>query len=215
MDGAQLYQDKHSDCWFYIFVLLELAPELRYMKKNVIIGGIVPGPNKPKVPDSFLYPGFYHIAALQREGLKIWDASTNQFFIAEPYYLLSCSDAPGSVYLSGLVGYHGFFGCRLFCGFQGRNKPGTPHYYPVLLKPTDYPKETLPDQHPESIGFSSDENYMRRLIYVLQSTSEHNYTLVRRKNSGISWPSLLHGLLPTHRPTINGTFNGDRCILLH
>ena len=75
VDGAQLYQNKQSDCWIYIWVILNHLPETRYKKKYVLPGGIIPGPNKPKNLDSFLFPGLYHIAALQKEGLSIFDAS--------------------------------------------------------------------------------------------------------------------------------------------
>ncbi|KAF6742930.1 hypothetical protein DFP72DRAFT_1102920 [Ephemerocybe angulata] len=55
MDGAQLYRQKQSDCWIYIWVLMDLPPELRYKKEFIIPGAVIPGPNAPKVPDSFLY----------------------------------------------------------------------------------------------------------------------------------------------------------------
>src|SRR6266404_6238540 len=60
IDGAQLYQSKQSDCWIYIWVLLDLAPDLCYKKQYVLLGGFIPGPNKPKNLDSFVYTGLYH-----------------------------------------------------------------------------------------------------------------------------------------------------------
>ena len=45
--------------------------------------------------------------------------------------LLGSADGPGTVYFTGLVGHHGAFPCRIFCGMKGRHKPGGPHYYPV------------------------------------------------------------------------------------
>ncbi|GBE80227.1 hypothetical protein SCP_0214370 [Sparassis crispa] len=65
IDGAQLYESKASDCWIYIWVVLDLAPELRYKKKHVLPGGFIPGPHKPKNLDSFLFPGLGHLMALQ------------------------------------------------------------------------------------------------------------------------------------------------------
>jgi hypothetical protein len=65
IDGAQLYQHKQLDCWIYIWVLLDLAPDLRYKKKYVLPGGFIPGPNKPKNLDSFLFTGLHHLVALQ------------------------------------------------------------------------------------------------------------------------------------------------------
>ena len=69
MDGAQLYAQKQSACWIYIWVLFNLAPDRWYKKKHVFIGGFIPSSNNPKNTDSFLFPGLYHLAALQTEGL--------------------------------------------------------------------------------------------------------------------------------------------------
>src|SRR5438309_689702 len=70
IDGAQLYQSKQSDCWIYIWIVLNLAPNLRYKKHYVLIGAIIPGPNKPKNANSYLFPGLHHACALSKEGLK-------------------------------------------------------------------------------------------------------------------------------------------------
>jgi len=80
IDGVQLYQSKQSDCWIYIWVLLDLAPNLRYKKKYVLPGGFIPGPNKPKNLDSFVYTGLHHLSALQRDGLRVWDCQTGHVF---------------------------------------------------------------------------------------------------------------------------------------
>jgi hypothetical protein len=64
IDGAQLYAKKASACWIYIWVLFNLAPERRYKKKHVLIGGFIPGPNNPKNIDSFLFPGLQHLCAI-------------------------------------------------------------------------------------------------------------------------------------------------------
>jgi hypothetical protein len=60
LDGAQLYHYKQSDCWIYIWIIMDLPPNIRYHKKSVLIGGIIPGPNKPKIIDSYLFPGLHH-----------------------------------------------------------------------------------------------------------------------------------------------------------
>ena len=69
IDGAQLYAKKASACWIYIWVLLNLSPAEHYKKKQVFIGGFIPGPNNPKNIDSFLFPGLQHLVALQKEWL--------------------------------------------------------------------------------------------------------------------------------------------------
>lgn len=62
-DGAQLYKNKASDCWMYIWIIVNLSPDGRY-KKQVIPGGTIPGPNKPKIAESYLFPGLHHIATI-------------------------------------------------------------------------------------------------------------------------------------------------------
>jgi hypothetical protein len=57
VNGAQLYEMKKSDCWIYIWVLMDLPPQYRYKKKYVMPGGFIPGPNKPKNLQSFIFPG--------------------------------------------------------------------------------------------------------------------------------------------------------------
>ena len=111
VDGAQLYAHKASDCWMYIWVIMDLSPDERYKKAYVLPGGFIPGPNKPKNMDSFLFPGLHHLCALQQEGLYIWGASTNQLFISKLFLGLSTADGPGMAYLNGLVGHHGKYGC--------------------------------------------------------------------------------------------------------
>jgi len=47
LDGAQLYHDKNSDCYFFIWIILNLSPNLCYKKAYILPGGFVPGPNSP------------------------------------------------------------------------------------------------------------------------------------------------------------------------
>ncbi|KAJ3562620.1 hypothetical protein NP233_g9459 [Leucocoprinus birnbaumii] len=56
IDGAQLYEHKTSDCWIYIWVIMDLPPDLRYKKHHVLPGSFIPGPGKPKNLDSSLFP---------------------------------------------------------------------------------------------------------------------------------------------------------------
>ena len=69
IDGAQLYWDKKLECWIYIWILLELAPDERYKVWNILPGGIIPSPKGPEHLKSFLFPGLAHVSALQKEGL--------------------------------------------------------------------------------------------------------------------------------------------------
>jgi hypothetical protein len=99
---------------------------------------VIPGPNKPKNMDSFMFPSAHHLSALQKEGLHIWDASDLKVSTCRPFLLLKTADSPGITLLNGLVSHHGAYGCRLYCPLKGRRKDGKPIYYPVMKLPTDY-----------------------------------------------------------------------------
>jgi hypothetical protein len=138
IDGAQLYRDKASDCWMFIWIIHNFRPGLRYTKSFVIPGSFVPGPNKPRDIDSYLFPSLYHVAAIQREGLKIFDASRLEILRSIPIIIIASADSPGSTSMSGFVGHSGKQGCRVYCAIIGRHREGDPHYFPVMSKPEGY-----------------------------------------------------------------------------
>jgi hypothetical protein len=210
IDGAQLYAHKASDCWIYIWVLFDLDPEIRYKITHVLPGGIIPGPNKPRNSDSYLFPALYHIAALQREGLRIWDASRNEVFTSYPFLALGTADGPGMTYLNGLVGHHGKNGCRLYCSVKGRHKQGASHYYPALLKPLNY---TVSGSDHNDVPYTnlpscSPEIYHTNLRHLLASPNETQYKK-RRLETGISKPSIFLGIQQTKILGIPGCFGSD------
>ncbi|KDQ13164.1 hypothetical protein BOTBODRAFT_160772 [Botryobasidium botryosum FD-172 SS1] len=215
VDGAQLYRSKQSDCWIFIWVILDLAPESRYKKRDVPPAAIVPGPNKPKVFDSFMFPTLAHLAALQKEGLPVWDASTDTKFISHPFFALATADSPAMVYLDGLVGHQGAQGCRNYCGTKGRRKPASHQYYPALLKPIDYAVDGClhGDIDPSSIPPASVAEYDRNLAYLKESPNETQYK-TRRRDTGIARPCLISGLSARHRFDIPLGFPGDLMHLL-
>jgi hypothetical protein len=209
-DGAQLYASKASDCWIYIWVIFDHAPDGRYIKKCVLPGGFIPGPNKPKNPDSYLFPGLHHLSALQKEGICMWNAMKQEIVTSYPFLCLATADGPGMALLNGLVGHHGKNGCRLFCTVPGRHKQGGTHYYPALLKPDNYNVEGSdhPDIDVYQLPVYSVQDYEQKLEYVVQSRSETQYKK-RRLETGISKPSIFMGLNPKHRLDIPGCFGSD------
>ncbi|KAJ7022372.1 hypothetical protein C8F04DRAFT_959073 [Mycena alexandri] len=160
--------------------------------------------------DSFKFPSVHHLAAIQKEGLRIWDACDEEEVISRPFLLMETADAPGMTTLNGLVGHHGFHGCRLYCPMKGRHKDGKPHYYPVMQRPHNYtvPGSSHPDVDPESLEQPSEELYDTNLKILLASQNETDYKEQRRK-TGIVKPSLFSGLDRKHRLGIPGLFPGD------
>ena len=217
VDGAQLYESKKSDCWIYIWILVDLSPDKRYKIRNILPGGVIPGPDSLQNIDSFMLPGLVHLSALQKEGLPIWDSFSRERATCFPYLFLVLTDSVAMEKLSGSVGHHGRKGCRLLCGFTGRNKLHGAHYYPALLRPDgfeDHPSSSHADVEPDALPIPSTQDYHRDLLYVLNSTSETNYRF-RRLHTGIGKASIFTRIprilpLPTcfggdlmHQPLIN------------
>ena len=217
IDGAQLYQNKQSDCWIYIWILLDLGPDERYKIQNILPGGVIPGPNAPGNIESFLFPGLSHLSALQKEGLRIWDAYHQKVVISLIFLLLVLADAVGMADISGSVGHHGRKGCRLLCGFVGRNKVRGSHYYPALQRPLGFETHRTsshPDVDINSLPDADPTQYRQDLFDVITSRTNKEHER-RRFNAGIAKPSIFDGIpcilgLPTcfagdlmHQPVIN------------
>jgi len=206
IDSVQLYRNKQLDCWMSIWVIFDRSPDTRYRKKYVLPGVVIPGPNKPKNLDSFMFPSYHHVAALQNEGLRIWNASTDRSYLSNLFVALGTADGPGLAYLNGLVGHHGKNGCHLYCGLQGRHNEGAPHYYPVLKKPVNFDVRgsNHPDVDPSDFMACSVTTYWNNLTYLLLSPNEAQYKK-RHLETGISKPSIFLGF------KMNSTFGIPRC----
>lgn len=195
-DGAQIYQNKASDCWISIWIIVSFSPIFRYKKRYILPGSIMPGPNKIKIVDSFNFVGFHHVAAVNKEGgLPVWDASRHKKVVSRLYIVLATADGPGMVYLNGLVGHSGKVGCRLWCGLTGRHKPGAPMHYPVLSKPDNYHVAGCDhDDVPPHIVRPIDKvRYVASLRRVCNARNQTEYEFLRRE-TGICKPSILSGL---------------------
>ena len=198
IDGAQLYHDKESDCWIFVYVIHNLPPSSRYSKKFVIPAGFVPGPGKPKNMDSFLFATLYHISALQGEGLRIWDASTQTHIPHSIPFIFVTADSPAMAMVSGMVGHSGKFGCRLFCGLPGRHQEGDGHYFPAMLKPDNY---DVPGCDHDDLTFSNlkrfqqdvSARYCRNLQRLLEARNLSQYR-DRHLETGLCKQTILSGL---------------------
>ncbi|KAJ8516333.1 hypothetical protein ONZ45_g6338 [Pleurotus djamor] len=136
LDSAQLYRMKHSDCWIYIWVILNLDPKIRYKVKDVLPAGSIPGPESPKNIDSFLFPSLYHLSTIQNDGgLRIWDGGKREISTTRLQLLFVTADSVALAKAAHWVGHLGKFACRIVCGLPGRRKPGAPQYFMSLLRP--------------------------------------------------------------------------------
>ena len=129
LDGAQLYQNKKSDTWIAIWVVLDSDPKTRYQSKHILPALVIPGPNKPKELDSFLFWTYHHLSAIQREnngaGLRVWDGLQAAIVSSRIFFILATADAVGLTEIDGHVGHHGAQVCRLGCDMKGRSISST------------------------------------------------------------------------------------------
>lgn len=215
MDGAQLYRNKASECWMYIWVIFDHAPQYRYKKRHILPGGFIPGPKKPKNLDSFIFTGLYHLASVQNDGLRIWDATRDTVFISRPFLALATADGPGMACLNGCVGHQGKIHCRLHCPLKGRHKPGASQYYPARFKPHNYTVSGCDhgdiDLNALLQGFTSKEasaRYKKNLLQVEQSPNSAEFKK-RRLETGICKPSILLGIQERYILGLPGCFPLD------
>jgi hypothetical protein len=59
------YAHKASDCWIYIWIVFNYSPDLGYKQRQILLAGFIPGPNKPKHVDSYLFLELHHLSAIQ------------------------------------------------------------------------------------------------------------------------------------------------------
>jgi len=213
LDGAQLYASKQSDCWICIWVVLSHSPGVRYKKPHVLPAFVIPGPNPPRIMDSFLFRSLQHLSALQKDGLPLWDASKVANVTSNPFFALGTADGPGLTYMNGLVGHKGKNGCRLYCGVLGRRKPRDSHYYPALLKPLPpYDVEGCnhpdPDFNDPDLFVPSVAKYQEHLRLLVRSPNETRYK-ANRLETGIVKPSIFLGLDEKHCVPVPLCFGSD------
>ncbi|TFK64920.1 hypothetical protein BDN72DRAFT_773971 [Pluteus cervinus] len=212
IDGAQLYRDKTSNCWFFIWIILGLSPDKRYKKRYVLPGGFIPGPAKPKNVESFMFPALRHLAALQKDGLQVYDYLLRKTKTIYPHLRFGTADTVAIPILTGHVGHGGQLGCRVFCGLIGRRKFKGTVYYPVALRPKNCTQHIEGTMHPDTnladhVNTQTHE-FIRNIQTLLTATDHNDYT-TKRKQTGIVKPTLFLGMSPNHTHTLPKCFPPD------
>jgi hypothetical protein len=85
--------------------------------------------------------------------------------------MFAAADAVAMAFIMSWVGHHGKYGSRFMCNMPGCGKPGTGHYYPVMLKPQGYNKQGCDhsDIPINNLPKASPEKYQRHLQFVISS----------------------------------------------
>jgi hypothetical protein len=194
-DGLQLLKMKKSDCWIYIWVILDLSPEVRFKKRYILPGGFVPGPEHMGNSASFILPGLQNLNAIMKEGLRYWDVLTKTVTSSNPFLPFVTADGVALADLIQVPGHRGYLGCRLLCPHAGRRKRGDSHYYAACTCANGprIPGSDHPDYDPAHLTPASPADYEERLGRLMQARRDEDYADLRRDN-GISGPNIFLGL---------------------
>lgn len=92
-DGVNPWRHWKSTFWPILLFNFNLPPTERAHDENVICIGEVPGPEKPKDMDSFLYPTVQELLKLSI-GVKAYDVVEGEIFTLRAYLLTLFGDIP-------------------------------------------------------------------------------------------------------------------------
>ncbi|KAJ8519136.1 hypothetical protein ONZ45_g3888 [Pleurotus djamor] len=190
-DGVQLTMKKESDTWVLMIIILDLPPSLRYRMENTIVVCVTPGPYPPGNLESFLYPLLQEMATLG-EGVWVWDALRNAYFVLRAFIVLALADQMGSAKLNGLVGHIGRVGDRYSEMIAARSAEDGKYLYYPLFSDT-YVAVLNPDRpryNARNLPLRTEEKYWST-ISQLGNTSSSSQRAALVTQTGVSRLPLL------------------------
>lgn len=131
-DGFAPFKRRKKTCWPLLIFNYNLPPEIRFHLRHVLCVGVIPGPNKPKDADSFLWPLVMELLQLEL-GVAAFDVSASETFALRAYLTTVFGDIPAVSMLMRMKGHNGLSPCRTckITGLRIPNAPGTTHYVPL------------------------------------------------------------------------------------
>ena len=136
-DGFQLTKRKQHSTTPVILLNLNLPPEIRHRKQNIICPFIIPGPTKYKNLDSFLQPLVDELNTLGKpNGIDTYNAYQRRNFGLRAYAVLISGDGPA---ISEAIGMkapgNAIKPCR-FCEVEATRAPNNHYYVPHPKEPS-------------------------------------------------------------------------------
>lgn len=126
---------KNKSVWPVILTCLNLPPEVRFLKRNVLVVGIIPGPKNPKNPLTFMRPMIDEFKLLSKTGIAgAWDAASKSEFTMKAHLLIVSTDMPARMKALKTLGFHSNSYCE-YCHIRGLRYGGMhcPHKPPKNL----------------------------------------------------------------------------------
>lgn len=142
-DGVRVFKTRSNFVvWPIIFINLNLPPDQRYLKENLLLIGIIPGPKQPWDLDSYLYPIVKEMIQLQAEppaGIIAWNGFTRSEFHLRAHITIIGADQPGREKLMRMKGCGSYKYCS-YCDITGcsngiRGRQGGTIYCPFHPPP--------------------------------------------------------------------------------
>jgi len=137
IDGFQVTKRNQHSTTPVILLNLNLPPEIRYRKQNIICPFIIPGPSKYKNLDSFLQPLVDELKILgSPHGINTYSAYQGSNFRLRAYAVLFSGDGPA---ISEAIGMkapgNAKKPCR-FCEVEATQAPNNHYYIPHPKNPS-------------------------------------------------------------------------------
>lgn len=153
-DGTKAFKARRGRfVWPIILTCMNLPPEIRFKRKNVLVVGFIPGPNQPRDVDSFLSPLVDEMGKLSTDGIaNVWDAASaagdkhprgkRHEFTLRAHLCLVTTDMPARTKALRMMGFHSISYCE-YCQIKGLQYTGMhcPH-----KPPTNLPDSVIEDQ---------------------------------------------------------------------
>ena len=152
-DGLSLFNVGQFSIWPLVLINLNLPPELRVKKENILLCGIIPGPNSPKDIHSFLQPFIDELLQLEAGVPRVHDGSNESLFTLHAYLCLCSGDLPAIAKMMGLSGHNSYDHCR-FCQAPGIYAG---HVYCPLKSPRGWQEHFQMD--PNNLPHRTDTEY--------------------------------------------------------
>jgi hypothetical protein len=128
-DGFAPFNRRKATAWPIIMFIYNLPPELRFLKEYIFYLGLVPGPNKPKDMDSFLWPTIQELLTLAA-GVRAFDTLESVIFALHAYLIIVFGDIPAISMIMKMKGHNGFSPCRT-CKITGVLMGAKTYYVPL------------------------------------------------------------------------------------
>jgi hypothetical protein len=162
-DGYAPFRRRKKTAWPIIIFNYNLPPDVRFHLENVLCLGVVPGPQKPKDFDSFLWPLVLELLQLEL-GVPAVDAHTGTRVELRAFLLYVFGDIPAVSMVMRMKGHNGICPCR-FCTIRGVRIPGsenTTHYVPLDRShhPAVRTGESVPSYDPRALPKRTHRDFL-------------------------------------------------------